>query len=69
MLFLLVIGESQRKDLSIFSAVHVDRHRVQLFEFRNVFERYLKFDIREALCNSCTTERTSFMLPDTFLHH
>jgi len=34
-LLLLVIGEPQRNDLFILDVVH--RHRVQPFEFRNVF--------------------------------
>jgi len=37
MLLLLVIGKPQKKDLFILDTIHVDRHRVQPFEFRNVF--------------------------------
>jgi len=35
-LLLLIIGEQQRNDLFILDVVHVDRHRIQPFEFRNV---------------------------------
>jgi len=60
---LLVIGEPQ-KDLFILDAVHVDRHHIQPFEFRNVFERYWKFDIHEVQ-HSCNADKT-ILAPYTF---
>jgi len=34
-----------KKELA--SMLYVDRYVVEIFEFRNVFNRYRKFDIRE----------------------
>ena len=64
MLLLLVIGEPSRKDLLIFDTVHVDRYVVEIFEFRNVFERYRKLDIREI--QHCIMQIRRFSIQKTF---
>ena len=47
MFLLLVIGKYTIEDGSAIVDVYIDRYVIKIFEFRNAFKRYRKFDIRE----------------------
>jgi len=60
-MFVHLVACEPKKDLLIFDAVHIDRYVVEIFELRNVFERYRKLDICK-IQHSCIMRMTIFYM-------